>query len=76
MTYNYAKLDGRIVEILGNRRNFANQLQMSERSLSLKMNGKVPWKQPEISNACKVLGISYSEIPLYFFTPKVQNIEL
>ena len=45
---------------------------MSERSLSLKLNSKVPFKQPEISKACSLLEIGDSDIPAYFFTIEVQ----
>ena len=41
-------------------------------SISLKLNGKVGWKQSEITKACKVLGLALTEIPAYFFVVKVQ----
>ena len=47
----------------------------SERTLSLKMNGIRSWKQPDICQAVKLLGLSDKDIPAYFFTIKVQNIE-
>lgn len=67
MPYNYAKLLGRIVEMVGTQSNFANQMGLSERTVSLKLNGKVGWKQNEISKACEVLAIQDMEIPTYFF---------
>ncbi len=72
MSYNYSKLDGKIVEVFKNRYSFAKAMELSERSLSLKMTGKVPWKQKEISKACNILNIPYDEIPSYFFTLEVQ----
>ena len=48
------------------------KMGMSERSLSLKLNSKVPFKQPEISKACSLLEIGDSDIPAYFFTIEVQ----
>jgi hypothetical protein len=45
---------------------------LSERSLSLKLNSKVGFKQSEIAKACKLLDIAESDIPEYFFTLKVQ----
>lgn len=71
MSYDYSKLLGRIVETQGTRAKFANEMGISERSLSLKLNDKVPWKDNEISKACKVLDISDSEMHLYFFKYKV-----
>ena len=67
MPYNYAKLLGRIVEIVGTQSNFAESMGLSERTISLKLNGKVGWKQKEIAKACEVLAIKDHEIPAYFF---------
>ena len=67
MPYNYSKLLGRIVEKTGTQSNFADRMGLSERSVSLKLNGKVGWKQNEIVKACEVLDIHESEIPVYFF---------
>lgn len=67
MPYNYSKLLGRIVEKVGTQSNFAEKMELSERSISLKLNGKVGWKQCEIAKACQVLEISDNEIPAYFF---------
>jgi hypothetical protein len=72
MSFDYSKLDGRITEIFSTRGAFAKQMGISERTLSLKMNGKIQWKQEEIHNACGLLKIKVSEIPIYFFTLNVQ----
>lgn len=68
MAYNYRKLLGKIIEVFSTQANFAREIGLSERSLSLKLNGKVDWKQTEIVNAINLLGIDKSEIDLYFFT--------
>lgn len=67
MPYNYSKLLGRIVECCATQSVFAEKMGLSERSISLKLNGKRPWKQLEISKACEVLQIPTSEIDQYFF---------
>ena len=67
MPYNYQKLLGRIVEKCGTQAIFAERMGLSERSVSLKLNGRRPWKQQEIADACKVLSVSESDIPAYFF---------
>ncbi|MBO4938507.1 MAG: DUF739 family protein [Oscillospiraceae bacterium] len=67
MPYNYSKLLGRIVEKVGTQSNFAERMGLSERTISLKLNGKVGWKQTEIAKACEVLAIEDREIPVYFF---------
>lgn len=74
MGFDYSRLDGKITEITGTRKLFADKMNLSERSISLKMNNKIQWKQSEIEKACQVLRIPASDIPLYFFTPKVQYL--
>ena len=41
----YSKLIGRIAEKVGTQSEFAARIGLSERSVSLKLNGKVGWKQ-------------------------------
>lgn len=72
MAYDYSKFLGRITEKFGTQGRFASAMGMSERSLSLKMTGKVPFKQPEITKACSLLEIADADIAAYFFTLKVQ----
>ena len=67
MSFDYSKLDGRITEKFGTRGAFAKALGVSERTMSLKMSGKVSWKQSEISATCVLLEIKTCDIPLYFF---------
>lgn len=73
MPFDYSKLSGLIEEKYHLRSAFANEIGMSERSLSLKMTGKIQWKQNEILKACDALEIDDNDIPLYFFTIKVQR---
>lgn len=75
MKFNYRKLSGRIVEIFGTRAAFAEAMGWSERTLSLKMNNKVEWSQRDMFKAADLLGITYTDISLYFFALEVQNIE-
>lgn len=74
MSFDYSKLRGRIVEKYGSQMEFAKALQCSERTLSLKLNGNIMWKQDEICRAIKALGLSEDDIHDYFFTIKVQDI--
>ena len=73
MPYDYNKLLGRIVEKVGTQGSFSEKMGLSERTVSLKLNGKIGWKQSEIAQACKVLSIPEEEIPAYFFKLKVQD---
>lgn len=72
MSFDYSALDGKITQHFSNRYAFAYAIGLSERSLSLKLNNKVGWKQKEIFQACELLNIPKEEIPLYFFTHTVQ----
>ena len=74
MAFDYNKLRGRIVEKFGNQSEFANAMGLSERTISLKINGKRPWKQEEILKAIQILGLTDDDIQDYFFTLTVQNI--
>ena len=73
MAYDYKKLSGKIIEKFGTRQSFATAMGWSERTLSLKMNCKVYWKQPEIIKASELLEIPSNEVMDYFFTKNVQN---
>ena len=73
MPYDYSKLLGRITEKYGTQARFAAAMQMSEHTLSLKVNAKRAWKQSEITAACELLGIPDSEVGAYFFALKVQS---
>lgn len=73
MAYEYSALLGRIVEKVGTQAELARQIGLSERSLSLKLNNKVGWKQEEIRKVADVLEISSDEISYYFFKEKVQS---
>lgn len=65
--FNYSKLLGRIVEVCGTRAIFAEKMGLSERTISLKLNNKIEWKQNEMELASSVLLFPVSEIPAYFF---------
>nr|DAY76523.1 MAG TPA: Protein of unknown function (DUF739) [Caudoviricetes sp.] len=75
MIFDYSKLRGRIIEKYGSQSKFAKEMKLSERTMSLKMLGRVEWKQSEIQKAVALLGLADKDICSYFFTLKVQNIE-
>ena len=72
LAFDYSKLNGKIVEVYGTQYNFAAAMSLSERSVSLKLNGKRSWKNEEIVRACELLKIDIQQMPDYFFTIKVQ----
>ena len=72
MSYNYSKLLGRIIEVFGTQKKFAEAMGFSERTLSNKLTGKTPWDQCDIEKACILLKIPKTQINVYFFKLKVQ----
>lgn len=72
MSFNYSKLKGRIIEKYGTQRNFAREMNLSEKTLSSKLKNITSWKNDDISRACDLLEIPMEEIPVYFFEVEVQ----
>lgn len=72
MAYDYSKLLGKITERVGTQAMFAERMNLSERTISLKLNGRIGFKQDEIIKACNILDISPEMISDYFFKAKVQ----
>lgn len=70
MRYNYSKLKGKIVEVCGSSKEFAERIGINSVTLSHKMNGSSFFKSKEIEKAIEVLGIDRTQIPEYFFTPE------
>ena len=73
LAFDFMKLRGRIREICRTEKSFSESMGWSEHTTSLKLNSKIPWKQTEILKAINILHLSENDIPLYFFTAKVQN---
>lgn len=71
MGFDYSKLRGSIRTVYQRQNDFATALGISNRSLSLKLNNKVPFTQPEIYRTAKLLKLDSDETVEYFFTPKV-----
>lgn len=72
MSYDYSKLNGRIVEKFGSQIAFSKAIESSERTISLKLNNKVPFNQRDIEIWSNALEIESKEIQIYFFTQNVQ----
>ena len=74
MEFDFSRLRGRIVENFVSVSAFACAMLMSDSAASYRMRNKTPWTGPEIYKAIQpdILDIDPSEIPSYFFTPKVR----
>lgn len=75
MSFNLRKLRGRIVEIFGTQQAFSAAMGWSERTCSLKLNGLSIWDQAEIAKAIELLKLTIDDIPIYFFTVEVKELE-
>ena len=65
--YDYSKLKGKIIEVCGTQGEFAKRMDISNKSVTNKLNGKCFWKQLEIEKALEVLHLDKTEIQPYFF---------
>lgn len=72
MLYDYSKLRGRIIEKFKTQKEFAKAMKCSQRTLSLKLNGRIYFSQYEIAKILLLLELKEDEIQDYFFTPEVQ----
>lgn len=63
----YAKLRGAILAKYRTNKLFACALNMSQATLSAKLNDRTEWTVPEMASACKLLDIPLEEAHEYFF---------
>lgn len=68
----FSKLRGRITEKYGKENRFAEAMDMSPRTLSMKLNSIREFKPSEIVKALEKLELPVEEVGPYFFTLKVQ----
>ena len=63
----YQKLRGKIKEAGLTESELAKRLNISNASLSFRLNGKQDWTNKEMQQVCNELGIPLSDCYLYFF---------
>lgn len=68
MTYTYNKLRGRIIEMYGTQSRFAEELGISQNSVSKKMNCQTEFSQDDIIQWSILLNVKKDEYGEYFFT--------
>ena len=73
MSFDYSALKGKIIEVYGTRRKFAEAMGMTQSSLSCKLSGAVKWAPAEMYKAQELLGFPDDQICVYFFKRKVHN---
>ena len=74
MAINQSKLRGRIIEKFGSQKAFAKAYGISENSMSKKIQGVTAISLVDIEKMSSpdMLDIAPEDIPVYFFTYKVQ----
>lgn len=68
----YNKLFGKIVEVYGTRKAFAEAIDDAQQTIANKLNGNVKFYADDIEKYCKALDIPASDIPAYFFGKEVK----
>ena len=71
--YDYSKLKGRIRECFSTQSEFAQELGISDTTLSNKLNNKTVFDQDEIKKSISVFKLNPMEAIEYFFTLKVDK---
>ena len=66
--FDYSKLKGRIKEKCGSQKVFAELLNVSEGTLTSKLQGYTYFTQDEIMKSTEILEIEACDVSLYFFT--------
>lgn len=73
--YDTTKLRGRIIEKYGSQNAFAKAVNRSITNVSQYLNGHIYLDQRTIDEWANALDISIMDLPAYFFTKKVHEIE-
>ena len=71
--YDFSKLRGKIKEKLGSESEYAKLLNLSNSSISAKLQSQVPFSLKEIEITINRLDIPVVEISDYFFIKKVEK---
>ena len=71
--FDYSKLAGRIKDKYGSQKAFAEDLGVSEATLSNKMTGIYYFSQAEIEKSTRLLDLEPGTVSDYFFTVRVEK---
>ncbi len=65
-------LNKRIIDVCGTKKELANRMKVSDKTISYKLNGVGGFRQTDIIHMIEILDITQSDVQKYFFTEKVQ----
>ena len=70
--FDFDKLRGRIKEVFGSEKAFAEAMGIAPSGMSARLNGSIYFDSAEMHRAKELLGITDEEFTVYFFTVKVR----
>ena len=70
MAFDYSKLRGRIIEKFKTYSAFAEHLDISKQTVSLKLSGAIQFNQTDVVTWCEALEIDLNDSGQYFFCPQ------
>lgn len=73
VTYDYSRLQGRIVRMYGTRARFARLLGLTPTSFSKKLHNKTHFTSQEISRMIDLLDVADEDVVYYFFLQNVAS---
>ena len=73
MSFDYSALKGKIIEVYGTRKRFAEAMGMTQSNLSNKLSSAVKWSPAEMYKAQELLSIPDDKICVYFFKREVHK---
>ena len=73
MAFNYSKLRGKIYEKFRSQTEFAKALKTNDKAVTMVLTRKRFFRDYEIVEWCKLLGIDKSDIPEYFFAVEFEK---
>lgn len=73
--FDYGKLKGKYIEVLGSQEAYAKAIDIDRTSLNKRLTNQLPFKSSEILASVNVLNIEKKDIPEYFFTLKVEKTQ-
>lgn len=76
MNYDYSKLKGKIRELGITQNEYARYIGITEQSLILRFKNKRQFRQEEMQKTMELFEEPIKNVHIYFFTQKVQKIEL
>lgn len=72
--FDYSSLRGAIVKNYGTQKSFAHAMNMSERTLSLKLNNHIFFNQEEMIKATKLLNGQNADLREFFLHKKFKKL--